>query len=288
MNINKEAIVAFAGRERSRPARCAPSEELVNAAYRFLSADEWMIILLIVGGLVDLAVIAAVPVPSILLGASSLNAGPFDWINVLTLACALWVSTSVTAVVTGAATATALIRVDGGVFTARAALAIVRSRRRPLAAWALVSAVIGVLFILLSRVGIAGIVAQLAATIGWAVATMFAVPIVISQGTMPATTGRQSARMVRANFGTVARGGIKLAAPWTVAGVGAVLEAIASSFVLLVADAHPSGILIWVALFCMGAGVLFFVGVVSAGLAAYLNTILFVLPQPKFIPLHPS
>ena len=280
--------MAFAGRERSRPERCAPSEELVNAAYRFLSADEWMIILLIVGGLVDLAVIAAVPVPSILLGASSLNAGPFDWINVLTLACALWVSTSVTAVVTGAATATALIRVDGGVFTARAALAIVRSRRRPLAAWALVSAVIGVLFILLSRVGIAGIVAQLAATIGWAVATMFAVPIVISQGTMPATTGRQSARMVRANFGTVARGGIKLAAPWTVAGVGAVLEAIASSFVLLVADAHPSGILIWVALFCMGAGVLFFVGVVSAGLAAYLNTILFVLPQPKFIPLHPS
>ena len=280
--------MAFAGRERSRPARCAPSEELVNAAYRFLSADEWMIILLIVGGLVDLAVIAAVPVPSILLGASSLNAGPFDWINVLTLACALWVSTSVTVVMTGAATATALIRVDGGVFTARAALAIVRSRRRPLAAWALVSAVIGVLFILLSRVGIAGIVAQLAATIGWAVATMFAVPIVISQGTMPATTGRQSARMVRANFGTVARGGIKLAAPWTVAGVGAVLEAIASSFVLLVADAHPSGILIWVALFCMGTGVLFFVGVVSAGLAAYLNTILFVLPQPKFIPLHPS
>jgi hypothetical protein len=244
LNIDKGAIVAFAGRQRSRPTRCTPSAELVNAAYRFLSVDEWMIIVLLVGGLVDLAVIAAVPVPSILLGASSSNAGPFDWINVLTLACALWVSTSVTVVVTGAATATVLIRVDDGVRTARAALAIVRSRRRPLTAWALVSAVVGVVFILLSRAGIAGVVAQLAATIGWTAATMFAIPIVISHGTMPAATVRQSARMVRANFGTVTRGGIKRAAPWIVAGVGAVLEAIASSFVLLAADAHPNGILV--------------------------------------------
>jgi hypothetical protein len=61
LNIDKRAIVAFAGRQRSRPTRCTPSEELVNAAYRFLSVDEWMIIVLLVGGLVDLAVIAAVP-----------------------------------------------------------------------------------------------------------------------------------------------------------------------------------------------------------------------------------
>jgi hypothetical protein len=113
----------------------------------------------------------------------------------------------------------------------------VRSRRWPLAAWALVSAVVGVLLVLLSRAGIAGVVAQLAATIGWAAATMFAVSIVISQGTMPAGAVRQSARMVRANFWTVAR--------------------------------H------WVACSALGAGALFFVGVVSAGLAAYLNTILF-------------
>jgi hypothetical protein len=42
--------VAFAGRRRSPPTRYARSDELVNAAYRFLSADEWMIILLLVGG----------------------------------------------------------------------------------------------------------------------------------------------------------------------------------------------------------------------------------------------
>jgi hypothetical protein len=284
MNINKGAIVAFAGRQWSRPKRYAPSKELANAAYRFSSADTWMVNLLLVSGLVDLVVIAAVPVPSILLGTSSLNAGPFDWINVLTLACALWASTYVTVVATGVATATALIRVDDGVPTVRAALAIVRSRHRPLAAWALVSAVIGVLFILLSRAGIAGVMVQLAATIGWAVAMMFAVPIVISQGTMPAATVRHSARMVRANFGTVARGEIKLAAPWTVAVVGAVLEAIACSFVLFEADAHPNGILFWVGLFCMGAGVLFSAGVVCAGRAAYLNTILFRFAVGQPIP----
>lgn len=127
----------------------------------------------------------------------------------------------------------------------------------------------------LSRFGLAGVVAQFAATIGGAAAVMFAVPIVICRGTMPVATVRQSARIARAGFGAVARGGVKLAAPWAVAGVGAVLEAIASGVIFLVCDSHPSGILIFVLLFCIGAGVLFFVGVVSAGLAAYLNTILF-------------
>jgi hypothetical protein len=259
----------------------APSTELVNGAYKFLLADAWVIVLLVFGGLVDLAVIAAVPVPSIVLGTSSLNAGPFDWINVLTLAVAVGVTTSVTVVVTGAATAAALIRGNGGVPTARAVLAILWSRGRPQAAWALVIGAVAVFCILLSRFGIAGVTAQMAATIGWAAATLFAVPIVMRQGAMPTVTVRESGRMVRANFVAVAHGGIKLAAPWAVAGIGAVLEAAASSFVLFVADAHPSGILVFVALFCLGAGVLFSAGVVGAGLAAYLNTILFGLRSPR-------
>ena len=66
--------------------------------------------------------------------------------------------------------------------------------------------------------------------------------------------------------------------------VGAVLEAIACSFVLFEANAHPNGILFWVGLFCMGAGVLFSVGVVCGGRAAYLNTILFRLAVGQPIP----
>jgi hypothetical protein len=126
----------------------------------------------------------------------------------------------------------------------------VRSRRWPLAAWALVSAVVGVLLVLLSRAGIAGVVAQLAATIGWAAATMFAVSIVISQGTMPAGAVRQSARMVRANFWTVAR--------------------------------H------WVACSALGAGALFFVGVVSAGLAARPTSTRFCSAMPLASPFRAS
>jgi hypothetical protein len=264
-------------RKRSRPPRFEPSRELVNAAYRLLFADKWMIGLLLVGGLaMAAAAIALIMVPATLFGAYTFNGGAAGlWSSVIATAGAAWVGTFVMVLVTGTIVAAAMIRADGGIPTARAALAVAWSRRRPLAAWALVSAIIGTLASLLDRLGIAGVLARFAVALGWAVATMFAVPLVMSQGTMPAATLRTSARLVRANFGTVARSQIRLAAPWTVAAIGAVLEAMIGMIVLMVSGGHLPGLLVGAALIGMGTLGFFFFVVTSAGLAAYLDTILF-------------
>ena len=264
-------------RKRSRPPRFEPSRELVNAAYRLLFADKWMIGLLLVGGFaMAAAAIALIMVPATLLGAYTFSGGAAGlWSSVIATACAVWVATPVMVLVSGTVVAAAMIRADGGIPTARAALAVVWSRRRPLAAWALVSAIFGTLAILLDRLGIAGVVARFAVVLGWAVATMFAVPLVISQGTMPAATVRTSARLVGANFGTVARSQIRLAAPWTVAAIGAALEAMIGFIVLIASVGHLPGQLVGAALIGMGALGFFFFAVTSAGLAAYLDTILF-------------
>jgi Family of unknown function (DUF6159) len=263
-------------RKRSRPPRFEPSRELVNAAYRLLFADKWIIGLLLVGGLAMAAAIALVMVPAELLDAYTFRGGPAGlWSSVIATACLVWIVTPVMVLVSGTVVAAATIRADGGIPTARAALAVVWSRRRPLAAWALVAAIFGTLAALLDRLGIAGVLARFAVVLGWAVATMFAVPLVMSQGTMPAATVRTSARLVGANFGTVARSQIRLASPWTVAAIGAVLEAMIGFIVLVGSVGHLSGQLVGAALTGMGAlGFIFFV-VTSAGLGAYLDTILF-------------
>jgi hypothetical protein len=229
------------------------------------------------------AATALIVVPAALLGAFTFAPGLVGaWPEVLVLACALWASMSVTVLVTGAVVAAAMIRADGGIPTARAALTIAWSRRRPLLAWALVSTIVGVLASLLDRFGIAGLVARFAVALGWAAATMFAVPLIISQGTMPTATLRMSAGMVRANFGTVARSQIRLAAPWTVAGIGAILEATIGIFVFLFSGGQLPGVLIGAAMTVMGFLGAFFVGITNAGLTAYLDTILFryVTGQP--------
>jgi hypothetical protein len=112
---------------------------------------------------------------------------------------------------------------------------------------------------------------------------------VISEGTMPVATLRASAGMVRANFGTVARSQIRLAAPWTVAGIGAVLEAMIGFIVLMASDGWTPGLLVGGALLGMGALGFCFVAVTSAGLTAYLDTILYRYATGQPVPgIDPS
>jgi hypothetical protein len=249
-----------------------------------------MIGLLLVGGLATAAAVALVMVPAALLGAFTFTGGPAGlWPSVVATAVAVWAATSVMVLVSGTVVAAAMIRADGGVPTAGAALAVAWYRRRPLAAWAIFSAIIGMLASLLDRFGIAGVLARFAVALGWAAATMFAVPLVISQGTMPAATLRASAGLVRANFGTVARSQIRLAAPWTVAGIGAVLEALIGSIVLMVSGGHAPGVLVGAAMAALGALGFFFVAMTGAGLAAYLDTILFRYATGQSVPgIDPS
>jgi hypothetical protein len=115
------------------------------------------------------------------------------------------------------------------------------------------------------------------------------VPLVISQGTMPVATLRTSAGLVLANFGTVARSQIRLAAPWTVAGIGAVLEAMIGVIVLINSNGWTPGLQVGVALTGMGALGFFFVAMTSAGLAAYLDTILYRYATGQPVPgIDPS
>lgn len=274
------------GRTSPEP-KFTPSRALVEATYQLLMADKAMVGLLLAGGFAAAAALALVMYPAWLFGhiTPTVSGGP---IGLLVFTGALWASSLVIQFVTGAVVAAAMIRADGRSASVRAALAVAWSRRWQLAAWALVSAVIAVLLGKLQRFGIARVAARFVAGIGWAATTMFAVPLVISEGTMPASTLRRSATMVRQNLGVAARSQVRLAAPW-IAGEIAAMLVVFAGFIVLIVGGYAAAVTGAVLLAVGGVG-FFFVAVMSAALSAYLDTILFRYatgqPIPGINPAH--
>ena len=98
----------------------------------------------------------------------------------------------------------------------RQALGVAWSRRRQILGWSALSMIVGAVIRTLERFGVGGLIGALTLNIGWAAATVFAMPMVIVDGTMPLETLRRSSRMLKDNFGTTVFSNIRLALPWMV------------------------------------------------------------------------
>lgn len=260
----------WSGRERKVKLKVAGP--LVDASYRMLFADKWLIAFLLAGSIAASAGAAVVAGPAMVWGgvtpAFSLTSGSV--VGVLVSAAALGVFTFITQLTTGAVVAAAVLRAEGTTPTLRRSLAIAWSRRRQILAWALVSTVIGVLVRMLERVGVGGVIAGLTVNIGWAAATVFAMPVVIVEGTMPVETVRRSARVLRVSFGATVVSGLSVALPWMVASFACVAVGVAGAVTFLAGQVVLAGALIVI-------GVLGFVFCVTVSTAAttYLQTYLY-------------
>ena len=266
-----------AGRWRQRRGtELKLSRELVDATYAMLVADRWLVGLMFVGSVLaavaGLAIVAPAMLwtdvtPSFALSTSGVG-------GVLVAGAALGVVGFVTQLTTGAVVGAAVLRAEGTTPTLRRALGLAWSRRRQILAWALVSTVVGILMRMLERIGIGGVVAALTLNIGWAAATVFSMPVVITEGTMPVATVRRSARLLRDNFGTTFFGSVRLALPWVVAQWAALGVGFAGGVTLAVAS-DPGTRILGVLLATVGGLAVVFCVVVTAALSTYLQTNLY-------------
>jgi hypothetical protein len=257
--------------------KVTPSKALVDATYRLLIGDRRMLVLLLVGSLASMVVLVAIVFPAWFYAGVFPNFSEGGVVGLAVYAAALWASSFVSVVVTGAVVAAALERAEGGAPTVRHALEVAWSRRGPLAGWALLSTGVGVLMSLLERFGAAGLVVRLLAGVGWAVATIFALPLVIGEGTGPFRTLRRSGAMVRDTFGPTLRSNIRLAVPWIVAGwvAATVVCAGVPMFAIGLNDHNVALALVGGMMAAVGGVVGFFTMVTSSALSAYLNTMLY-------------
>lgn len=260
---------------RRRKVELKASGPLVSATYRMLLADRWLVAFMLLGSVVAAAASAAIVGPAMLWGgitpAFSITSGGVT--GVLVAAVALGVSTFVLQLTTGAVVAAALMRAEGSSPSLRRALGVAWSRRRQILAWALMSTVVGVAVRMLERLGIGGVIAAVTLNIGWAAATVFAMPVVIVEGTMPVETVRRSARVLKETFGATLFSSVRLAIPWMVAFWITFVVACAGGLMLAFGDpatAVVGGILLVIGI----VGFAFCVGMSSA-LSAYLQTYLY-------------
>lgn len=253
-----------------------PSPDLVRATYRLLLEDKAMLAVLAVGGLASSLVIAAILVPAWTIAHVTPDLMHGGLSGLLVYTAALWASSFITVLSTGVVVAAAHVQCDGGKADVRQAIAVAWSRRGPLAAWATVSTIIALLADLLQRFGAAGAIVRLLAGLTWAVATVFAIPILIAEGTGPFETARRSAGVVKRRFGTLVRSTVWMSAPWIVAGIVALLVTIVGIITFVEGlDGSPVAVVVGAVLMIGGGAGFFFCTTASAALSAYLDTLLY-------------
>lgn len=269
-------------RARKRKQKFKPAGPLVDATYQMLFADRAMIALLFVGGVISAAVAGLIVFPAMHWGhvtpVFSISAG---W-GVVVAGAALGASSFVTQLVTGAVVAAALLRAEGQPVDVRRALAVAWGRRRQLLAWAAVSTVVGAVTRFLDRFGIGGAVAALTVNLGWAVATVFAVPTVIVEGTMPVATIRRSAGLLKRHFAVTLVSNVTLALPWMAALFCCLFLGVVGAFTLALGAAVAGAV--GVLLLAVGAVGFCFCCTVGSALSAYLEALLYRYANGQPIP----
>ena len=187
-------------------------------------ADKAMVGVLAIGALAAAVAMGAIVFPAWYWGRISPTVQNGGIASFVVLALALWASSFITVLTSGAVVAAAMMRADGQDPTVGQALAVAWSRRGPLAAWATVSTLVGLASRALERFG-SRVSRATARGDRWGVATIFAVPLIIAEGTMPVETVRRSASMVKNTFGRTILSQIRLSWVWVVAMVAALLVA---------------------------------------------------------------
>jgi hypothetical protein len=281
---------------RGRQPKFRPSAQLVDATYRMLFADRAMIALLLVGAVVAATAGGLILFPATYWGHVTPSRSSGGVLGVVVAGASLGAVTLVLQVVSGAVVAAAVLRAEGRPSTVREALRIAWSRRRQLLAWALVATLVGAVIRMLERVGLGGLLAALTLNLGWALAAVFATPVIVVEGTMPVATVRRSAGLVRRHFTVTLISSITLAVPWILLGIGSVILATAGGLTM----AFASGVIattVGALLLVVGAVCFCFVAAVTSALSAYLETFLYRyavgLPVPGvdqrwLPPLRPS
>lgn len=122
---------------------------------------------------------------------------------------ALFVATAVGVYFQVALLAAVFARLDGRPTSLGRSLRDASQRIGAILAWSAIAASVGTLLRMVAQRGVLGAVASLVASVAWAIAAFFVVPIIAAEGLSPAAAIRRSTRLVRDTWGPSARGTLR-------------------------------------------------------------------------------
>src|ERR1700734_3399224 len=177
---------------------------ILRASLRLFRQDRHMIWLPV------MATITAVIAFAIIAGPVALELGHSGIAVVVALACGSVVATAATVIFNVALVFAATDRIEGRTPTIRGSLAQAWGRRNVIFSWAILSAVVGTAIRLLEqRLGLVGRLIGFAGGLAWAVATFLVIPVLAFENVGPIEAIKRSSSILKARFGTIARGGLR-------------------------------------------------------------------------------
>lgn len=262
---------------------------LVEASWALLKRDPSMVVLLVVGGLASSLAFALVALPTYLIVGLPVD-GRGDPLGLVVYAVAVFASTLVSTFFLGAVVDAAMQRADGGDPTFGTAMAAAWERRNQLIAWAAMAAAVAVALRLLQRFGLAGAIVRLLAGVSWAVATAFAIPVIMAEGTMPLETVKRSAHVLTSRFGSNARATLRFGVVVILVWLGLFAMGMVGIYGVYDGSTHRNGVTLAIGGLLLVVAVLggFIASAVVSALSAYLRTVLYRyatgLPTPGIDP----
>jgi hypothetical protein len=205
--------------------------------------------------------------------------GPSPW-AVLYLFPGLMASTFVGVYFNVALAFAANEQIEGRMISVRHALGMAWSRRRVIFSWALLSAVVGIVIQAIeSRLGIFGRLLGILGGLAWAVATFLVIPVLAFEDLGPIEALKQSSHLIKATFGTIARGALRFGVFF----LGWILLAVAVIVAGVVVAVSGTAVL-GVPIVVLGVVGFFVVVMYLAAAGMYMRTILYRYATHKPLP----
>jgi Family of unknown function (DUF6159) len=247
---------------------------ILRASLKLFRQDRQMIWLPVMATITSVVVFIAVAAPI------ALSLGHKGIALLLAFACGSVVATASTVIFNVALVFAATDRIEGRTPTIGGSLAQAWGRRSVIFEWALLSAVVGTAIRALeNRLGVFGRLLGFAGGLAWAVATFLVIPILAFENVGPIEAVKRSSSILKARFGTIARGGLRFGVLF----LGLSLGAVAILVVGVVGVARHAYV-IGVPVAVIGLALLVGISMYAAAAGMYMRTILYRFATDQPIP----
>jgi hypothetical protein len=247
---------------------------ILGASLRLFRQDRqmiWLPVMATITGVIAFAIVA---------GPVALVLGHNGIAFLVALACGSVVATAATVIFQVALVFAATDRIEGRTPTISGSLAQAWGRRRVIFSWAILSAVVGTAIRLLEqRLGLVGRLIGFAGGLAWAVATFLVIPVLAFENVGPLEAVKRSSSILKARFGTVARGGLRFGLLF----LGFSLGALVVLFVGVICIAKHAYV-IGVPIAVLGFVLLIGISMYASAAGMYMRTILYRYATDQPIP----
>ncbi len=182
--------------------------DMLRAAWALLRSNKALFALPVLSAAFSVVAVLLVLLPGLLLmrptDAATLDAGAaVAWVVLGWLA--VFAATAVGVFFQVALVSAVFAYLDGGPVSVGRAVDLASRRIGAVLAWSALAATVGVLLRMVRERGLLGAIASFAATLAWAVASFFVVPIIAQEGLGPVAALKRSTHLVRTTWGPSAR-----------------------------------------------------------------------------------